>query len=65
MTGMELAKNLILIRPGIPIVICPGCSEKISDEKLEAAGIKGFLLKPVIKSELARMVRKVLDEGSG
>jgi PAS domain S-box-containing protein len=65
MTGMQLAEKLISIRPDIPIILCTGYSEKISAGKAEALGVKGFLMKPVDKSEMARMVRKVLDEAKG
>jgi len=53
---------LISIRPDIPIIICTGFSEKISQKKTKDFGIKGFLMKPIIKSEMAHMVRKVLDD---
>jgi len=62
MTGDRLAQELIVIRPDIPIVICTGFSERIDKEKAGAIGIKGFLMKPVVKSEMAKLVRKVLDE---
>ncbi len=62
MTGDKLAKEMIALRPDLPIIICTGFSERINQEKAEAFGIKGFLMKPVVKSELAQMVRKVLDE---
>jgi PAS domain S-box-containing protein len=62
MTGDQLAKELISIRPAIPIIICTGFSERINREKAEAMGIKAFLMKPVVKSEMAQTVRKVLDE---
>jgi PAS domain S-box-containing protein len=65
MTGNQLARELISIRPDIPIIICTGFSERISKEKAPDFGIKGFLMKPVVKSEMAKMVRKVLDEAKG
>jgi PAS domain S-box-containing protein len=65
MTGIELAEKLIAIRPDIPIVLCTGFNDKITDEKAKSIGIRGFLMKPVAKSDLARMVRKVLDEATG
>ena len=65
MTGIQLAKELITIRPDISIIICTGFSEKISEEKAGELGIKGFLMKPVVKSDLAKMVRRVLDEAKG
>jgi len=63
--GDKLAKELISINPDIPIIICTGYSERLNDEKAKDIGIKGFLMKPVIKSQLASMVRKVLDENIG
>ncbi len=61
-TGDRLAQKLIFIRSDIPIIICTGFSDRIDRGKSEAIGIKGFLMKPVVKSDMARMVRKVLDE---
>ena len=62
MTGDQLARELMSIRPDIPIVICTGFSERINKEQAEANKVKGFLMKPVVKSEMVQMVRKVLDE---
>jgi len=63
MTGDQLARGLMTIRPDIPIIICTGFSEKINREKAADIGIKGFLMKPIVKSELAKTIRNVLDEG--
>lgn len=62
MTGDQLAKKLISIRPDVPIIICTGFSENISKEEAKVMGIKGFLMKPVVKAEMAGMIRKVLNE---
>jgi PAS domain S-box-containing protein len=60
--GTQLAEKLLSIRPDIPIIICTGFSEKTSEAKARANGIRGFLMKPVVKSDMAKMVRKVLGE---
>lgn len=65
MTGKELAQRIIEIRPDMPIIICTGFSEKIDQEGSVAAGVKGFLMKPIVRSELAKAVRRVLDEAKG
>jgi len=65
MTGEQLAQKLIDIKPELPIIMCTGFSERIDKEKAEALGIKGFLMKPVVKAELGKTVRKVLDEAQG
>ncbi|MGM0656742.1 MAG: response regulator [Thermodesulfobacteriota bacterium] len=62
MTGDQLAEEISSIRPDMPIVICTGFSERINKEQSEAIGIQGFLMKPLVKSDLAAMVRNVLDD---
>ena len=62
MTGDQLTKALISIRPDLPVIICTGFNERINEKKAESIGIKGFLMKPVLRSQMARTVRKVLDE---
>ena len=62
MTGEELAKELLQIRPDIPIILCTGFSEIIPEEKAKAIGIKDYIMKPVLKSQLAKAVRYALDE---
>jgi two-component system cell cycle sensor histidine kinase/response regulator CckA len=61
MTGMDLARELMKIRPDIPIILCTGHSESISPETAKQGGIKAFLMKPIAKHDLARAVRRVLD----
>jgi PAS domain S-box-containing protein len=62
MTGIQLAKEIKHINPDIPIILCSGHSATITGEQIKAFGISDFIMKPIIKSELARIVRKVLDE---
>ena len=65
MTGEQLARELISIRPEIPIILCTGFSDENDEQRAKAMGIKGFLKKPVATGDLATMVRKVLDESKG
>lgn len=60
MTGDKFAEELLSIRADIPIVICTGFSERIDHEKGKALGIKGLLMKPITKAEMAEMLQKVL-----
>jgi PAS domain S-box-containing protein len=60
MTGDKLAKEMIKIRPDIPIILCTGYSERISEEKAMAMGIRGFAMKPLVMLDLAKIIRKVL-----
>ncbi len=62
MTGATLAQRLKEIRPDIPIILCTGYSETISQEKAESMGIDGFVMKPLSRNELGEVVRRVLDK---
>lgn len=62
MTGDQLAVKILEIKSTLPIVICTGFSESISLENVKAIGVKALLMKPIIKSKLAKTVRNVLDE---
>jgi two-component system cell cycle sensor histidine kinase/response regulator CckA len=62
MPGDKLSVELTKIRPDIPILLCTGFSETMSEEKATSLGIKGFLLKPIVMKDLAQKIREVLDE---
>jgi len=64
-TGDELAKTLLEIRPDIPIILCTGFSETVSRERAQAMGIEEFVMKPIVKGEIARTIRRVLDGEAG
>jgi CheY-like chemotaxis protein len=61
MTGMKLARQMVQIRPGLPIILCTGFSDQIDANQMLSAGIQAFLLKPLVANELAAAVRKTLD----
>ena len=62
MTGNQLSKKITRIRPDIPVLLCTGFSEHMSDENAISMGIKGFLLKPVEINDLALKIHEVLDK---
>ena len=61
MSGEKLAKEIMKIRAGIPIVLCTGYSELMTEGKAEEMGIRGFVMKPLVLRELAKIVRAALD----
>jgi signal transduction histidine kinase len=61
MSGDELAKKLLDIKPDIPVILCTGFNEDITEEKALEMGIQKFIMKPVIKNDLATTIRSVLD----
>ena len=62
MTGDELAQKLLDIKPDIPVILCTGFNEDITEEKALSMGIQKFVMKPVIKNDLATTIRNVLDQ---
>ena len=60
-TGAELAEELMRIRHDIPVILCTGFSELLSEEKAKAIGIREYISKPVVKSEISKAIRNVLD----
>jgi PAS domain S-box-containing protein len=61
MTGADLAKEMLAIRPDMPIILCTGFSELISEERAKQIGIRAFLMKPLTRKDLATVIRAVLD----
>jgi signal transduction histidine kinase/ActR/RegA family two-component response regulator len=61
LTGIRLSTELLRIRPDIPIILCTGFSETITREIALKAGVKEFIMKPLIKREIAAVIRHVLE----
>lgn len=61
MTGVELSQKLLGLRPDIPIILCTGFSHLVDAEAAQKAGVKGFVMKPLSKQEIAQAIRKVLE----
>jgi len=62
MTGIQLARQLKALRPGTKVILCTGFSEQIDGARAKDLGIEGFILKPILKSEIAVVIREVLEE---
>lgn len=65
LTGLELAREALALRPQLPIIMLTGYSEAVDKEKAVKVGIRDFLLKPVRKDKLSAVIREVLDSGPG
>lgn len=62
MAGDELAQKIMAIRPSTPIIISTGYSRKLTSEVVKTIGIRGVLIKPATKGNLAAVIRAVLDD---
>ena len=61
MNGVELARELNRLRPGMPIILYTANSKAVSAEKARKLGIKDYLMKPITAGELHQAIRRVLD----
>ncbi len=64
-TGSDLAKQMLQLRPDIPIILCTGYSSIISKGYTKSIGIKAFILKPFSRKDIAQLIKKVLTPHKG
>jgi len=61
MTGDQLSSRVLKIRNDLPIMLCTGYSDNISEIKALKLGIKEYLQKPIDSQRLLLLIREVLD----
>jgi PAS domain S-box-containing protein len=61
LTGSELIKEVKRIRTDLPIILCTGYSNQISEETALEIGASRYVMKPFRMTEIAHTVRDVLD----
>jgi signal transduction histidine kinase/ActR/RegA family two-component response regulator len=61
-TGIQLSRELLKIRPDIPIILSTNYSETLTRQDALQIGVKEFIMKPIIKREIAGVIRDVLDK---
>ncbi len=63
MTGIELSRKILDIRPDIPVILCTGFNDAVDDQEARSLGIRELLLKPAGSTELKNAIRRVLEKG--
>jgi CheY-like chemotaxis protein len=61
MSGHELALRLRAEFPALPIILCSGYSDPVTELGLDGEEVDHVLVKPIDASHLAETVRRVLD----
>ncbi|MFT5728037.1 MAG: PAS domain S-box-containing protein [Desulforhopalus sp.] len=61
LTGEELAGKMLELQPDIPIILCTGYSERMSEARCQEMGIAQLVSKPVDIVYISRLVRQELD----
>jgi two-component system, cell cycle sensor histidine kinase and response regulator CckA len=59
-TGDRLAREMLRIRPGLPIILCTGFSEVVREDEIRRMGVKEFVMKPFSTAEIAEKIRAAL-----
>jgi CheY-like chemotaxis protein len=62
MTGDRLTAEILTIRPEMPVIICTGYSERMSEKDAEALGVRKYIEKPIGARNLASALREGLDD---
>lgn len=60
-TGLELAEEMVRIRPDIPIILATGFSKIVTEDKIKHSGIRECLKKPIVFHDLEDAIRRALD----
>jgi CheY-like chemotaxis protein len=60
LTGMELARQVLALRPALPVVLYSGYADAITDAQVQAAGIRALMRKPVEPAALRALLEGLL-----
>jgi CheY-like chemotaxis protein len=61
MSGFELARALLAIRPDLPIVLTSGDARSEDQETAAELGIRSLILKPNTVEELGQILAQLLN----
>ncbi len=64
LNGDLLGREMLRLRPDLPVIVCTGFSKTVCEETALAMGFRAFLAKPLFARALAQTVRRVLDQAT-
>jgi CheY-like chemotaxis protein len=64
MGGHDMAREMMKIRPDLPVLLCTGYSESITERIASNIGVRALMYKPLVQHELSSTIRGVLDDCS-
>ena len=65
MTGVQLVSEIRKLNGNVPVILCTGYSETVSEQTIKHYLINKFLLKPISRRDLAQAVHEVLKNQLG
>jgi CheY-like chemotaxis protein len=60
-SGLEVAAEMLAIRPGVPVVLCSGYVTEDLRERARSIGIRAVLYKPNTMAEFGEAIARLLD----
>lgn len=60
-TGIELCKELLVMRPELPIVLSTGYADLISEKEALSLGFQAYMMKPVNLAKLQQVIERCLN----
>jgi CheY-like chemotaxis protein len=64
MTGIELTRELIASRPGLPVILYTGFNDGIPRAEIDSSGLRAVVTKPVDPHELYGLLRTWLPQAA-
>jgi len=61
MTGIQLTREIVKIRPDLPVIVCTGYSRELDRQELSDLGVKELLIKPYNKEKIGTTIRRILQ----
>jgi PAS domain S-box-containing protein len=61
LTGDRLVREMMVLRPDLPVIICTGMAESVEEEKVKALGVRALAVKPITINQLAEIIRQALS----
>lgn len=62
LTGLELAQDMLLLRPALPVVLYTGYREALDDTAVQKVGVRAVVRKPVDADELHTLFAGLLPK---
>ena len=62
LTGEALARELLRLRPDLPVTLCSGYGHTLNEEKERGVGVRAVLMKPVARRDLCLTIQRLLEE---
>ena len=63
-TGLQLARELLEIRPTVPVILYTGYADNLTEAQAHAAGVRALIRKPVEPATLLALLKAHLPSGA-